>query len=205
MNNDFVALRRWTRAVLFFPCHLIFWNAVIHSRRSSDIENARHFAEALYIERSIVSKGAFFDFVAGRWNLSTRYLFKSLLGCVTWACCDLVSLFPSVSTIVSSSKSRHSFSCAISKTRSVNSFTRISEKSKNISFCLSWRKTCVHSLTSRHGFKGWGIWSPCFRGRDFMWNLWALCTWRVIMGDAVLEDFRGKDCAFVANWLRGKE
>ena len=24
------------------------------------------------------------------------------------------------------------------------------------------------------------------------------------MGDAVLEDFRGKDCAFVANWLRGK-
>ena len=24
------------------------------------------------------------------------------------------------------------------------------------------------------------------------------------MGNAVLEDFRGKDCAFVANWLRGK-
>ena len=24
------------------------------------------------------------------------------------------------------------------------------------------------------------------------------------MGDAVLEDFRGKDCAFVANWLWGK-
>ena len=24
------------------------------------------------------------------------------------------------------------------------------------------------------------------------------------MGDAVLEDFRGKVCAFVANWLRGK-
>ena len=24
------------------------------------------------------------------------------------------------------------------------------------------------------------------------------------MGDAVLEDFRGKDRAFVANWLRGK-
>ena len=23
------------------------------------------------------------------------------------------------------------------------------------------------------------------------------------MGDAVLEDFRGKDCAFVATWLRG--
>ena len=29
-------------------------------------------------------------------------------------------------------------------------------------------------------------------------------AWRAIMGDAVLEDFRGKDCAFVANWLRGK-
>ena len=24
------------------------------------------------------------------------------------------------------------------------------------------------------------------------------------MGDAVLEDFPGKDCAFVGNWLRGK-
>ena len=23
------------------------------------------------------------------------------------------------------------------------------------------------------------------------------------MGDAVLEDFRGKDCAFVASWLQG--
>ena len=24
------------------------------------------------------------------------------------------------------------------------------------------------------------------------------------MGDAVLGDFRGKDCGFAANWLRGK-
>ena len=39
---------------------------------------------------------------------------------------------------------------------------------------------------------------------DFMWNLWALCMWPAIMVDEVLEDFRGKDCAFVANWLRGK-
>ena len=30
-------------------------------------------------------------------------------------------------------------------------------------------------------------------------------AWRAIMGDAVLEDFRGKDYAFVANWLRGKD
>ena len=29
-------------------------------------------------------------------------------------------------------------------------------------------------------------------------------AWRAIMGDAVLEDFRGKDCTLVANWLRGK-
>ena len=32
-------------------------------------------------------------------------------------------------------------------------------------------------------------------------------AWRAIMsimGDAVLENFRGKDFAFVANWLRGK-
>ena len=29
-------------------------------------------------------------------------------------------------------------------------------------------------------------------------------VWRAIMGDAVLEDFRGKDCGFEANWLRGK-
>ena len=29
-------------------------------------------------------------------------------------------------------------------------------------------------------------------------------AWWAIMGNAVLEDFRGKDCAFVANWLRGK-
>ena len=29
-------------------------------------------------------------------------------------------------------------------------------------------------------------------------------AWRAIMGDAVLEDFRGKDRAFVANWFRGK-
>ena len=29
-------------------------------------------------------------------------------------------------------------------------------------------------------------------------------AWRAIMGDVVLEDYRGKDCAFVANWLLGK-
>ena len=29
-------------------------------------------------------------------------------------------------------------------------------------------------------------------------------VWRAIIGDAVLEDFRGKDRAFVANWFRGK-
>ena len=29
-------------------------------------------------------------------------------------------------------------------------------------------------------------------------------AWQAMMGDAVLEDFGGKDCAFVANWLQGK-
>ena len=29
-------------------------------------------------------------------------------------------------------------------------------------------------------------------------------AWRAIVEDAVLEDFRGKDCVFMANWLRGK-
>ena len=56
-------------------------------------------------------------------------------------------------------------------------------------------------------FRGWGIWSPCFRGGEFephpRFHVKSL-AWRAIMGDAVLEDFRGKDCAFVANCLRGK-
>ena len=55
--------------------------------------------------------------------------------------------------------------------------------------------------------KGWGIWSPCFRGGEFelhpRFHVKSLAWWAII-GDAVLEDFRGKDCAFVANWLRGK-
>ena len=55
--------------------------------------------------------------------------------------------------------------------------------------------------------RGWGIWSPCFRGGEFELNprfhVKSL-AWRAIMGDAVLEDFRGKDRAFVANWFRGK-
>ena len=55
--------------------------------------------------------------------------------------------------------------------------------------------------------RGWGIWSPCFRGGGLelhpRFHVKSL-AWRAIMGDAVLEDFRGKDCAFVASWLRGK-
>ena len=54
--------------------------------------------------------------------------------------------------------------------------------------------------------RGWGIWSPCFRGGEFelhpRFHVKSL-AWRA-MGDPVLENFRGKDCAFVANWLRGK-
>ena len=55
--------------------------------------------------------------------------------------------------------------------------------------------------------RGWGIWSPCLRGGEFelhpRFHVKSLAWW-AIMGNAVLEDFRGKDCAFVANWLRGK-
>ena len=55
--------------------------------------------------------------------------------------------------------------------------------------------------------RGWGIWSPCFRGGEFelhpRFHVKSL-AWRTIMRDAVLEDIRGKDCAFLANWLRGK-
>ena len=55
--------------------------------------------------------------------------------------------------------------------------------------------------------RGWVIWSPCFRGREFelhpRFHVKSLVWWA--MGDAVLVDFRGKDCASVANWLRGKD
>ena len=30
------------------------------------------------------------------------------------------------------------------------------------------------------------------------------CMWQAIVADVVLEDFHGRDCAFVANWLQGK-
>ena len=55
--------------------------------------------------------------------------------------------------------------------------------------------------------RGWGIWSPCFRDGEFelrpRFHIKSL-AWRAMMGDAVLEDFGGNDCAFVANWLQGK-
>ena len=55
--------------------------------------------------------------------------------------------------------------------------------------------------------RGWGIWSPCFRGGEFelrpRFHVKSL-AWRAMMGDAVLKDFGGKDCAFVANWLQGE-
>ena len=43
----------------------------------------------------------------------------------------------------------------------------------------------------------WGIWSPCVGGGEFelhpRFHVKTL-AWRAIMGDAVLGDFRGKDC-----------
>ena len=45
--------------------------------------------------------------------------------------------------------------------------------------------------------QGWGIWTaPLISCESLAW--WAM------MGDAVLEDFHGKDCAFVANWFTRK-
>ena len=46
--------------------------------------------------------------------------------------------------------------------------------------------------------RGWEIWTAPSISSKFL-------AWRAIRGDAVLEDFRGKDYAFVANWLRGKD
>ena len=44
------------------------------------------------------------------------------------------------------------------------------------------------------------------RGGEFelhpRFHVESLARW-AFMGDAVLDDFRGKDCAFVANWLQG--
>ena len=55
--------------------------------------------------------------------------------------------------------------------------------------------------------RGWGIWSPCVRGGEFelhpRFHVKSLAWWAII-GDEVLEDFRGKYCPFVANWLQGK-
>ena len=57
-------------------------------------------------------------------------------------------------------------------------------------------------------FKGVGNLIPVclIRGGEFelhpRFHVESLARWAV-MGDAVLDDFRGKDCAFVANWLQG--
>ena len=43
--------------------------------------------------------------------------------------------------------------------------------------------------------RGWGIWSPCVRGGEFELHPRfhvKFLAWRAIIGDAVLEDFRGK-------------
>ena len=54
---------------------------------------------------------------------------------------------------------------------------------------------------------GWGIWSPCVRGGEFdiskSRNLWrGERSWETRSLEYV-EDFRGKDCAFMVNWLQG--
>ena len=55
-----------------------------------------------------------------------------------------------------------------------------------------------------------GIWLSESSGGSGIWTIASiLCEIsghfsQAIMADAVLEDFRGKDCAFVVNWLQGK-
>ena len=47
---------------------------------------------------------------------------------------------------------------------------------------------------------------PMHRGEEFelhtRFHVKPL-AWRAVMGDVVLEGFRGKDFAFMANWLQG--
>ena len=60
-------------------------------------------------------------------------------------------------------------------------------------FAVPWRREFHYQ--SLPGGGAFGL-HPQFHVKSLA--LWA------IMGDAMLEDFRGKDCAFVANRLRGK-
>ena len=46
---------------------------------------------------------------------------------------------------------------------------------------------------------GGGEFNPQLKGGEF--ELHPRLAWRAIMGDEVSEDFRGKDCAVLANWL----
>ena len=61
--------------------------------------------------------------------------------------------------------------------------------------CCPWEEGIWLSESPR----GWGIWSPCIWGGEFelhpRFQVKSLAWW-AIMGDAVLEDFRGKNYAF---------
>ena len=99
----------------------------------------------------MASKGAAFDLAVGWWNLSTIYLFRSLLGWIALTCDGLFSLFSLLTTNGSSSKAQLSVSCCICWTDVVSSLTRISEGSKKYHFLPLMIKThaftqmsCVH-------------------------------------------------------------
>lgn len=93
----------------------------------------------------MASKGAAFDLAVGWWNLSTIYLFRSLLGWIALTCDDLFSLFSLLTSNGSSSKTQLSVSCCICWTDVVSSLTRISEGSKKYHFLPLMIKT--HAFT----------------------------------------------------------
>ena len=93
----------------------------------------------------MASKGAAFDLAVGWWNLSTIYLFRSLLGWIALTCDDLFSLFSLLTSNGSSSKTQLSVSFCICWTDVVSSLTRISEGSKKYHFLPLMVKT--HALT----------------------------------------------------------
>ena len=62
----------------------------------------------------------------------------------------------------------------------------------------------VHDRGSMDPVHESGPWTRSKVGFMDPWSMFCPHPWRTIMGDAVLEDFRGKDCAFVVSWLQGK-
>ena len=106
----------------------------------------------------MASKGAAFDLAVGWWNLSTIYLFRSLLGWIALTCDDLFSLFSLLTSNGSSSKTQLSVSCCICWTDVVSSLTRISEGSKKYHFLPLMIKTHAFTQMSLVQLSEWYAW-----------------------------------------------